>query len=313
MEVVIPHVNPMDFDFTSSAYATAPMTPKFMAAGDCYFSAPPSPTKTTEIHHDEFDDEFLISEEDNHGGNSLATVPFAWEEKPGVPKSVYDFAFDVSGELKRDSSAAEDLFHGGVIIKSVEKMKTSMGERERGRERGSSSSSSSSAGLSSSRSRRTRSLPPVIRGLDQAPVAANMIPPSSSSSSCTTLSASGSGKGSKKWSFKDLFLFRSASDGRAMDRDPLKKYSAIFRKHDEDLRNSSMRSDRSGSGSGSKRRGRVSAHELHYTVNRAVSNDMKKKTFLPYKQGILGRLAFNPTVHALANGFGHSNKSIDYH
>lgn len=285
----------MDFDFTSSSYATAPMTPKFMAPADnCYFSAPPSPTKPTDIIHDDDhdhdhfdDDEFFISEDqDTINGvnrNSLATVPFAWEEKPGVPKSLYDFTFDVSGELTREKE-----------------MKTSMGERERGREL-----------LSSSRSRRTRSLPPVIRGFDQPPMAVNNIPPSSST--CTTLSASGSGKGSKKWSFKDLFLFRSASDGRAMDRDPLKKYSAIFRKHDEDLRNSSMRSDRSGgSGSVSKRRGRVSAHELHYTVNRAVSNDMKKKTFLPYKQGILGRLAFNPTVHALANGFGHSNKSIEY-
>ncbi|KAJ9567425.1 hypothetical protein OSB04_003391 [Centaurea solstitialis] len=295
MEVIVaPQANPMDFDFTSSVYATAPMTPKFMAAaGDYYFSAPPSPTRISEIphldddhDHDDFDNEF---EDNARGGKFLPiTVPFAWEIKPGVPKS-YDFAFDVSGELTSDSIAAEDLFQHGLIKKET---KTAMEERERGRERG----SSSSGNLSSSRSRRTRSLPPVIRVLDQTPAAVNTIPPSSSSgSTCTALSASGSGKGSKKWSFKDLFLFRSASDGRAMDRDPLKKYSAIFRKHDEDLRNSSMRSDRNGSGSVSKRRGRVSAHELHYTVNRAVSNDMKKKTFLPYKQGILGRLAFNPT------------------
>ncbi|KAI3673098.1 hypothetical protein L6452_39210 [Arctium lappa] len=126
-------------------------------------------------------------------------------------------------------------------------------------------------------------------------------------SSCSSLSAS---KGSRKWSFvRDLFLFRSASDGRAMDRDPLKKYSAIIRKHDEDFRNSGLRSIDSESGSGSKRRGGVSAHELHYKVNRAVANDLKKKTFLPYKQGILGRLAFNPSVHALSNGFGFSHKN----
>ncbi|KAI3767348.1 hypothetical protein L2E82_17443 [Cichorium intybus] len=302
MEVMVP-LSPTDFDFNSAAYGSAPSTPRLI--GDCYFSAPTSPTRVTELYR-EFD-ELLVSD-DTQRSNSLATVPFAWEERPGVPKSFInsfdnDFAFDVSGELYRDSSAtAEDLFDGGVI-KSTEppparEIKNREIKTSRGRER-------TSSGLPSSRSRRTRSLPPV-RALEQPPAAGNMRPPTNST--CTTLSASGSGKGSKKWSFKDLFLFRSASDGRAMDRDPLKKYSAIFRKHDEDFRNSSIRSDRSGSGSGSHRRGRVSAHELHYTVNRAVSNDMKKKTFLPYKQGILGRLAFNPTVHALSNGFGLSNR-----
>ncbi|XP_051123954.1 uncharacterized protein LOC127246555 [Andrographis paniculata] len=106
----------------------------------------------------------------------------------------------------------------------------------------------------------------------------------------------------KKWRIKDFFLFRSASEGRAADKDPLKKYTAA-------VRHSSFRvSDGSGSGSGSRRKNRVSAHEKHYTTNRAVSEDLKKKTFLPYKQGILGRLAFNPAVHALANGFGFSHK-----
>lgn len=298
MEVVLPH-SPTDFDFNSSSsaapYPSAPTTPRLI--GDCYFSAPTSPTRVTDLNR-EFD-ELLISDDAqrSNNNNSLATVPFAWEERPGVPKSFItsfenDFAFDVSGELYPATSAtAEDLFDKGVIKPTD----------SRGRERGSKN------GLPSSRSRRTRSLPPV-RYLEQPPVAGNMRVPADST--CTTLSTFGSGKGSKKWSFMDLFLFRSASDGRAMDRDPLKKYSAIFRKHDEDIRNSSVRSERSrsGSGSGSNRRGRVSAHELHYTVNRAVSNDMKKKSFLPYKQGILGRLAFNPTVHAMSNGFGNSNR-----
>ncbi|KAK7373495.1 hypothetical protein VNO80_06905 [Phaseolus coccineus] len=35
------------------------------------------------------------------------------------------------------------------------------------------------------------------------------------------------------------------------------------------------------SGSVSRRRGPVSTHELHYTVNRAASMEMKKKTLLP--------------------------------
>ncbi|KAJ0754722.1 hypothetical protein HanPI659440_Chr09g0350011 [Helianthus annuus] len=298
MEVAIP-MNPTDhFDFNSHAtYANnAPSTPRFMQ-GD-YFSAPNSPTRIPDF------DQLLLSEPQTY---SQATVPFAWEEKPGVPKSTgnlfdADFAFDVSG---RDSSVtAEDMFQHGVI-KPVELDQQAVvvdkiQERERGRER-------SSSGLSSSRSRRTRSLPP-FRGTEQPTTTTTTTTMTTTmSSAITTLSVFGS----KKWSFKDLFLFRSASDGRAMDKDPLKKYSSIFWKH-EDFRNSTLR-DRSGSGSGSgssRRRGpRVSAHELHYTVNRAVSNDMKKQTFLPYKQGILGRLAFNPTVHALSNGFGNSHSN----
>ncbi|KAI3513146.1 hypothetical protein L1887_20472 [Cichorium endivia] len=43
----------------------------------------------------------------------------------------------------------------------------------------------------------------------------------------------------------------------------------------------------------SKRMGQASAHERHYNLNRAVSNDMKKRTYLPYRQGILGGLSFN--------------------
>ncbi|KAK8659784.1 hypothetical protein V6N13_029978 [Hibiscus sabdariffa] len=53
----------------------------------------------------------------------------------------------------------------------------------------------------------------------------------------------------------------------------------------------------------SRRRGSVSAHELHYTANRAVSEEMKRKTFLPYKQG-LGCLGFNHGVHQISRGIG---------
>ena len=185
---------------------------------------------------------------------------------------------------------------------------------ERGRERVNSLSSSSSR-------RGTRSLSPYRVSTypweeEQNPPQQrtihtnqpNSIIPKPSLSSTTSSLSSSSKSGSKKWRLKDFFLFRSASEGRAADKDPLKKYSALFRKH-EDVKCSSFRSiDGSNSGSSSKRKGQVSAHELHYTVNRAVSEDLKKKTFLPYKQGILGRLAFNPAVHALANGFGFSRK-----
>lgn len=109
---------------------------------------------------------------------------------------------------------------------------------------------------------------------------------------------------SRKWRLKDFLLFRSASEGRAADKDTLRKYALLSKKGSDDVKNSSFRStDSSGSVSGSKRVGPVSAHELHYTTNRAVSEEMKKKTFLPYRQGLLGCLGFNPTAHGVAKGF----------
>ncbi|CAK9185844.1 unnamed protein product [Ilex paraguariensis] len=195
---------------------------------------------------------------------------------------------------------------------AVENTQTRTPDHERGRERSSSFSSESSG------RRATRSLSPLR--VSQYPweeehqlqhntkQSSTSSKPSSSSSICPALSSSSSLKGYRKWKLKDFFLFRSASEGRAADKDPLRKYTALFRKN-EDVKNSSFRAiDSPGFGSSSRRKGPISAHELHYKMNRAVSEDLKKKTFLPYKQGILGRLAFNPAVHALANGFGFSRK-----
>ncbi|KAE8653979.1 Acylamino-acid-releasing enzyme, putative isoform 1 [Hibiscus syriacus] len=95
-----------------------------------------------------------------------------------------------------------------------------------------------------------------------------------------------SSKGSSgKWKLKDLLLFRSASEGH--NKDPFRKYSSFFRKPEDNYnKNSSFKSKDT-----SKRK--VSAHELHYTTNKAASENMKKKTFMPYKQGILGKFSFN--------------------
>ncbi|KDP38222.1 hypothetical protein JCGZ_04865 [Jatropha curcas] len=125
----------------------------------------------------------------------------------------------------------------------------------------------------------------------------------------TFLSAiSFSSKGYKKWKLKDLLLFRSASEGRATanNKDPLTKYVVLSKKEAvvEDAKNASFRSADSSIGGSSRRRGPVSAHELHYTANRAVSEELKRKTFLPYKQGLLGCLGFNPGVHEISRGVG---------
>lgn len=51
-----------------------------------------------------------------------------------------------------------------------------------------------------------------------------------------------------------------------------------------------------------RRRVPVSAHELHYTANRAQAEELRKKTFLPYRQGVLGCLSF-PSPPASPQGY----------
>ncbi|PON35848.1 hypothetical protein PanWU01x14_332940 [Parasponia andersonii] len=137
--------------------------------------------------------------------------------------------------------------------------------------------------------------------------------PTSNSKSAysSILSAISFAKDYRKWKLRDLLLFRSASEGRASSAsESLRKYDVLSKKTAaavaDDVRNSSFRStDSVGSVSSRRRTGPpVSAHELHYTVNRAVSEEMKKKTFLPYKQGLLGCLGFNPGVHEISRSFG---------
>ncbi|XP_071736782.1 uncharacterized protein [Rutidosis leptorrhynchoides] len=89
-----------------------------------------------------------------------------------------------------------------------------------------------------------------------------------------------------KWNLKNLLLFRSTSEGSAVIAN--------------DAKNSSFRSTDGSVGSTSRRiKRKVSAHEIHYTANRAVAKEMRRKTFLPYKSGLLGCL-----------GFGHNLQDI---
>ncbi|KAK8704497.1 hypothetical protein V6N13_048119 [Hibiscus sabdariffa] len=267
MEVVISSSPVMDFDFNSarsSPVSTAPSTPRRF--GDCSISAPSSPTRLFEFYR---------------GIGSICV------------------------DLEKTSRSAEELFDGGKIkpLKPPPRLKvdeydqrspllSSPREHGRGRERVQDST------LRNSSRRATRSLSPyrVSDNLweDEEQEREEQHKPTTKQSSASSLnskpsfSSTSSKSSSRKWRLRDLLLFRSASEGRASDKDPLRKYSATSFKKPEENKNPG----------GSRRK--VSAHELHYTTNKAVSENMKKKTFLPYKQGILGRLAFNP----LSNGFG---------
>ncbi|XVE94835.1 hypothetical protein REPUB_Repub02eG0044100 [Reevesia pubescens] len=375
MEVVIPtSPNIMDFDFSSarsSPRSTAPSTPRRF--GECFFSAPTSPTRMSEIYR-EFDRFSMMNDRKSSKRSSSVAIPFDWEEKPGTPKSPRaitndeegdDFAFDFSEALEKTSLSAEELFDGGKIkplkpppglqvdehnqkspllssprsprspfsqgkkiiseafsprkkkdrdpfatsIESSTRNKTD--QHGRGRERVQDFSAKNSS------HRATRSLSPYRvseypweqeeeeeeEEKQQKQQHETTSTKQSSLNSKPSFSSTSSKSSSRKWRLRDILLFRSASEGHATDKDPFRKYSSASFNN----KNSSSRSTDSSGSTGNRRK--VSAHELHYTTNKAVSENMKKKTFLPYKQGILGRLAFNPAVHALSNGFGTLTRS----
>ncbi|XP_022860901.1 uncharacterized protein LOC111381351 [Olea europaea var. sylvestris] len=242
-----------------------------------------------------------------------------------------DFSFDFSGQLERISLPADELFDGGKIKplkppprlqskpldspkspRSPKKMikdafsprhrkkdfdpfaaaieqtrKENIQQTSRGRERSN----------SSSRHKQTRSLSPFrVSDLLFDPDTNQQVAKDSSKSSLFS-SSSFSSLWYKKWKIKDLLLFRSASESRATDKNEFNKYVLLKKNHLDDAKNSSFRSTDSAGSVSSRRRGpQISAHELHYTVKRAVSEEMKKRTFLPYRQGLLGCLGFNPTT-----------------
>ncbi|MBA0877524.1 hypothetical protein Goshw_022700 [Gossypium schwendimanii] len=332
MEVVVPV--PLDFNFDSacsSPYMTAPSTPQRFGNGSSFFfSAPTSPTRASSSVAVPFEWEEKpgfpkmndfnggIEKEDNtHGGGG---------------EGCEDFEFDFSGQLERTSLSAEELFDGGKIRplkpppgfselssyspksprsfrkKDIDPFETAI-EKSRRRsavepkittQRGRETTSSSS---SSYVHKKSRSLSPFRVSdhtmFEQDQTTASSTNPKSYMSSI--LSAISFSKGNRKWKLKDLLLFRSASEGRATSKDSFKKYAVLSKKEAEDVKSWSFRSTESV-GSSSKRRGPVSAHELHYTANRAVSEEMRRKTFLPYKQGLLGCLGFNPGIHEVSRG-----------
>ncbi|KAG9147113.1 hypothetical protein Leryth_005346 [Lithospermum erythrorhizon] len=265
----------MDFDFSSSRnspYPSAPSTPR--GFGDYYYtSAPNSPSRLAQFYQ-EFD---------------------------GF-KSFDDFAFDVSQEVHETSVSADDLFDGGMIKpmnNPLQPPKPRNNNANMDNHFGTTIPERASRGRERNPSRReARSVSPlrVSKYPWEEEKQKQSYTETNQPSSASDLSSSSSGKGSKKWRLKDFFLFRSASEGRASDKDGLKKYISLFRGAE------STTSVANGSTSRRRNSTQISAHELHYTANRAAKQELKKKTFLPYKPGFFGRIQFNPAI-AMANGF----------
>lgn len=292
MEVLVhspresPNIDHFDFN-RISPYLSAPSSPKRFGE-DFYLSAPTSPSR------------FFSQFEDEDAG----------------------FAFSVHRESDSSPRSAEELFHGGVI-KPLESAKSpllspnrvkkspiakgkkaimeafspknkkdsSLGNGERrGRDRTPASEFSSS----NSGRRVTRSHSPFRTSQytwveEQQQHKQSQINKEDSVESVQTVSSS---KSSRIWRLRDFLLFRSASEGRGTSKDPFRKFPVSYNKKLSEEGKGSSSPFRSSEIPRPRRKDSgVSAHELHYARKKAESEDLKKRTFLPYKQGILGRLA----------------------
>ncbi|KAM6578667.1 hypothetical protein CsatB_030504 [Cannabis sativa] len=154
------------------------------------------------------------------------------------------------------------------------------------------------------------------------------------SSETTTASSSRSssaGRNSKRWLFLKEFL-RSKSEGRSNNKfwstisfSPIKEKKPINNpitpsSSKDQIKNSETQKAKKTSTHQSvkktvigkptngvgKRRVPPSPHELHYTTKRAQAEEMRKKTYLPYRQGLLGCLGFSSKGYGAMNGLARA-------
>ncbi|XP_073272438.1 uncharacterized protein [Primulina huaijiensis] len=120
MEVISPSPT-VPFDFHTpcvSSYFSSPSSPQSLGT-TFFYSAPSSPVRGSAFFRQDFQGDDKCS--------PSSAVPFYWEKKPGIPKEEYfsstedcdfrgtDFEFDFSGNFKRCSLSADELFDGGKI------------------------------------------------------------------------------------------------------------------------------------------------------------------------------------------------------
>ncbi|GLT94836.1 hypothetical protein SLE2022_125540 [Rubroshorea leprosula] len=185
--------------------------------------------------------------------------------------------------------------------------------------------------------RRTRSMSPsrtadVVKA-DQIPFSGEkndekneemMFNETNASMSASSSRSSSAGRSSKRWVFLKDFL-RSKSEGRSNNKfwstisfSPTKEkklggnqtvspagpvQDSKERKGSSGSENQRERKPVNGVG---KRRVARSPHELHYTTNRAHAEEMRKKTYLPYRHGLFGCLGFSSKGYGAMNGLARA-------
>lgn len=148
--------------------------------------------------------------------------------------------------------------------------------------------------------------------------------------SASSSRSSSAGRSSKRWVFLKDFLYRSKSEGRSNNKFwstisfspvlhkekklPTSSTPSSTTSENNDNNNNNVQKGKGNSAAQvkkpvngiGKRRVPPSPHELHYTANRAQAEEMRKKTFLPYRQGLLGCLGFSSKGYGAMNGLARA-------
>ncbi|XP_054823610.1 uncharacterized protein LOC129321738 [Prosopis cineraria] len=136
--------------------------------------------------------------------------------------------------------------------------------------------------------------------------------------------SSSAGRSSKRWVFLKDFLYRSKSEGRSNNKfwstisfSPTKDKKPNNQNQNQNLPSKDKPSGETQKSKAKKATGRPangvgkrrvppSPHELHYKAHRAQAEELRKKTFLPYRQGLLGCLGFSSKGYGAMNGFARA-------
>nr|XP_043624516.1 uncharacterized protein LOC122596069 [Erigeron canadensis] len=129
--------------------------------------------------------------------------------------------------------------------------------------------------------------------------------------------SSSAGRSSKRWVFLKEFLHRSKSEGRntTTSNKNHKFWSTLSLRKPSDSKTEEIAATPKSTakkavngvvGANYNRKARRSAHEMHYTTNRAQAEELRRKTYLPYRQGLLGCLGFSSKGYGAMNGFARA-------
>ncbi|KAK8960044.1 hypothetical protein KSP40_PGU017219 [Platanthera guangdongensis] len=165
------------------------------------------------------------------------------------------------------------------------------------------------------------------------------------SASASSSRSSSSGRNSKRWVFIKELLYRSKSEGRANAKEkfwlsisfspskdkskpppiihspssPLPSCESSQKQSNKNASQStsssststeSSKKPKTTNGIAKRRLPAPSAHEKLYTANRAQTEELRKKTFLPYRQGLLGCLGFSSRSYGAMNGLAKTLKTV---
>ncbi|KAL4342009.1 hypothetical protein GQ457_08G004890 [Hibiscus cannabinus] len=298
MESLIPNGEtqlPHEESSSSTPYASAPSSPgprPGLINGGFFYSAPASP-----VH-------FAMTPS---LGSSMASSSIT---QPSSPDFEFSARFESSGPGQTGSmSSADELFLNGKIrpMKLATHLERPQAlaplldlEHEEDEEKGDLRGREPRLGdhKSSSLRRRTRSMSPLRTETNK--------------DLCTKAEAIKAGRSSKRWVFFKDFI-RTKREGRS-NGNYYKLWSTISfsQAREKKPKTSGGETNKKPmNGIGKRRVNPPSPHELIYTANRAQAEEMRKKTFLPYRQGLFGCLGFSSKGCSAMNGLARALNQVN--